>query len=261
MESKKEIPEFKAKEMAAGTLGKMLATMPVNYCQPVFFGPRPDNKRKTTINSGSISLVDFGIGPVGITCSHVLKKYREIKEKSDRDIVFNVGNTEIDPVSQLIDENEDLDLAVILLTNEQAENITKKIGKIDTWFLHMRDWPPTPPQKNEYVMFGGFPGSLREIITYDEIGFYSWSSGATRVDESNERKIYCPFEREYWVRAFGEEKHMNLNELNGMSGGPVIMQRGVRFDFLGIISEYHENYDTVIFSSASKISADGKIII
>lgn len=253
------IPEYKAKEMAAGKLGKMLATFPVNYCQPAFFGPRPDNGNKTVIRNGSISLVDFGIGPVGITCSHVIEGYRKCLEKSEREIVFNVGHTEIDPISQLIDESKELDIAIISFTDKQAEGIIKKDGELDTWFLYAKEWPPTLPKKGEFVMFGGFPGHLREIISYDEVVFSSWSSGATRVDESNERKIYCPFEREYWVKSYGEERHVTLHHLGGMSGGPVIIQRGVRFDFLGIISEYHENYDTVIFSSASMINKEGKI--
>ena len=44
-----------------------------------------------------------------------------------------------------------------------------------------------------------------------------------------------------------------------MSGGPAFVNRGLYWDLVGIVSDYHENYDVVLFASAKQIRADGTI--
>jgi hypothetical protein len=52
---------------------------------------------------------------------------------------------------------------------------------------------------------------------------------------------------------------MELIALGGMSGGPVFVKRKLYWDLVGIVTEYHENYDTVFFTSLRPIRNDGQI--
>jgi len=250
--------EKKAKEMAAGPLGKELSTFPLLFAKPAFFGQRPSKKRPTEIRNGTIALIDLGNGPLGITCQHVIQGYREYRENHD-DVLFNIGNVELDPIAQLIDENTELDLALIEFTGKQIKEITSE-GKTGSAVFEPDKWPPELPKKDEFVLFGGFPGSLRVVESFTEIVFSSWSSGASRIDSANENRFISPFEREYWIKSFGEEHHLNLQALGGMSGGPAFISHGLRFDFVGILSDYQENYDAVFFASVQPITQNGQII-
>jgi hypothetical protein len=249
--------EKKAKEMAAGPLGNKLSTFPLLFAKPAFFGQRPSAKRPTEIRNGTIALIDLGNGPLGITCQHVIQGYREHREKFE-EVIFNIGNVELDPISQLIDENNQLDLAVIELTEKQIQEITSE-GEIGSIVFKPANWPPAPLLKDEFVMFGGFPGSLRTIESFNEIVFSSWSSGASRIDSATEYRIISPFERDYWISSFGEKHHLNITALGGMSGSPAFISRGLHFDFVGILTDYEDSYDAVFFSTVQSITESGQI--
>jgi len=52
---------------------------------------------------------------------------------------------------------------------------------------------------------------------------------------------------------------MELDALGGMSGGPAFVNRGLYWDLVGIVSQYHENYDAVFFSMLDSVQPDGTI--
>lgn len=52
---------------------------------------------------------------------------------------------------------------------------------------------------------------------------------------------------------------MDFKALGGMSGGPAFVSRGLHFQFVGVVSDYSESYDTVFFSAAAAIRRDGSI--
>jgi hypothetical protein len=65
--------------------------------------------------------------------------------------------------------------------------------------------------------------------------------------------------REYRVSSFGNKYHMDLRALGGMSGGLVFIHRGLYWDFVGIVSQYHEDYDAMFFTSVHMVRLDGTI--
>ena len=101
-----------AKKLAAGPLGEALSKFPLLFAKVAFFGDRPSRNWPAKINNGTITLVDLGNGPLGLTCHHVLKEYRKVRDATPG-VTFQIGNVEIDPLEQLIDENRRLDLATI----------------------------------------------------------------------------------------------------------------------------------------------------
>ncbi len=243
--------------MMAGGLGKELAKFPLLFAQAVIFGQRPSKTRPREINNGTISFVDLGHGPIGITCHHVITDYR-VKCDALADFAFQIGNIEIDPIKQLIDQNEQMDLATIHLSANQIKAITSQ-GEIGSCVFRPTTWPSPRLKDGEFVAFGGFPGSLRKLRSFDELEFPSWSSGASRISSVSDFKFISAFEREFWVSSFGAKHQVDLRALGGMSGGPAFIKRELHWDFVGIVSDYHENYDAVIFASVRTVRSDGTI--
>ena len=255
MGDEKKIEE--AKKLAAGPLGEEMSKFPLLFAKAAFFGQRPSKSRPTEFNNGTISLVDLGKGVLGITCHHVIAEYRARRRSFD-DVVFQIGNVELDPVDQLIDENTRIDLATIRLTDNQVKAITSE-GKIGSCVFQPKSWPSPSPKEGDYVAFGGFPGSLRTLVSFDELDFPSWSSGGSLVSSVSEFQFVSAFERKFWVSSFGAKHHMDLRALGGMSGGPAFVNRGLHWHFVGIVSQYHENYDAMFFASVRAVRPDGTI--
>lgn len=158
----------------------------------------------------------------------------------------------------MIDENRRLDLASIRLTSDQAKQLTSE-GEIGSCIFRPKAWPSPVVKEGEFIAFGGFPGALRTLATFDELDFGSWSSGASEISSVSEYKFVSAFDRENWVKSFGAEYHMGFTALGGMSGGPAFINRGMYWDFVGIVFEYSANYDAVFFSSTRTLCADGTI--
>lgn len=253
-----ELTEQQAKELAAGHYGKQVSIFPLLFAKAAFFGQRPSPKRTTEIRNGTITLVEIGNRSYGITCHHVIEGYKQYREQHD-DVIFNIGHVELDPVNQLVDSDPKIDIALIELTNDQIIQLTSE-GEIGSQVHKPAKWPPGKPQKDEYVIFGGFPGSLRVVETFNEIVFYSWSSGGSRIDAGGDTRFITAFERDYWISSFGEKHNLELKDLGGMSGGPAFIKRDLHFEFVGILTDYEENYDTVFFASAQTINENGQII-
>lgn len=248
---------LQAKKLAAGPLGEQLGKFPLLFAKAVLFGERPSKGRPTAISSGSVSLVNLGYGPMIVTCEHVIAGYRKMAGKFNN-VLFQVGDIEIDPLKQLIALDTRLDLATIRLSDAQAKAITSS-GPIGSCVFEPKSWPPESVMPGQFVAFGGFPGSLRTIESFDEIVFSSWSSGASEVSSVSEGQFVSSFDREFWVSSFGTGTHLTITDLGGLSGCPAFINRGLYWDFVGIVSAYHENYDAMFFSAASRLRADGTI--
>ncbi len=247
----------RAKKLAAGALGETLSKFPLLFAKVAFFGKRPSRSSPGRINHGTMTLVDFGDGPIGITCHHVLQEYRNLREGTSR-LVFQVGNVEMDPLAQLIDESQRLDIATVRLTTSQVADITSE-EELGSCVFQPRSWPPPLPTQGDYVAFGGYPGSLRSVVSFAELEFLSWSSGASLVSSVSDWQFVSAFEREYWVTSFAARHQLELRDLGGLSGGPAFINRGLYWDLVGIVSEYHENYDAMFFASLRHVRRDGTI--
>lgn len=246
-----------AKRLAAGPLGEQMSKFPLRFAKAAFFGERPSRTRPTRVRNGTVTLFDLGIGPLAITCSHVLTEFQKFRDELGN-IVFQIGNVDFDPIAQLVDDCTALDLATIRLTPEQSQAISAG-GEIGSCFFRPTDWPSPVVAAGESVVFGGFPGGLRERPAHDELVFGSWSSGGSPVTSSHEDRFSCQFEREHWVSSFGGPHHMDLRALGGMSGGPAFVYRNLHFEFAGIIYEFSEAFDLMFVRHASAINADGSI--
>jgi hypothetical protein len=251
----------KAKQEAAGPLGREMTKFPLRFAKAVFFENLPDVKSGHTVNNGTVTLVDLGSGQMAITCSHVLDGYRE-RLKENNKVLFRIGKVILNPLEHLIDESPELDLATINLREININEIS--LGKeIGTSFFDPVTWPPSDVKVGDYIAFGGFPGKLREQTSSGDLIFGSLSNGASEVSSVNYEYFICQFEREYWVESLGIESEKDLHELGGISGGPVFLMREnngiMSYEFVGIIYQFSTDYDLLYIRKAKFINKDGSI--
>jgi hypothetical protein len=246
-----------AKKLAAGPLGREMSKFPLRFAKAILFGDLPSPHAPARINNGTASLIDLGNGPLAITCSHVITSFRE-RLRQGRPSVFQIGNCRLNPLSQLISEDKNLDLAVIGLRDDQAKEITED-GEIGSSFFRPISWPPKPVAKGDFITFGGFPGQWRSQLDSDALEFGTYGIGASGVTTVSDAYFVSQFEREYWVPVLDNRGTDHLADLGGLSGGPAFIQRGLGFDFVGVIYEFSWNYELLYFRHSGFICIDGQI--
>jgi len=169
-----------------------------------------------------------------------------------------VGNLKFDPVSQTISESERFDLATIAFTKKQAEKITSD-GEIGSCFFEPHSWPPEKVKKGDFIAFGGFPAVWRQQLSAKEFLFDTFSSGASPISAVRDDYFVCQFERENWIKPFDPYKKDELHDLGGLSGAPVFIQRGLPWEFVGIVYEFSSGYDLMYIRPSKLITSDGSI--
>lgn len=241
---------------AKGALGEKLSKFPLLFARAVFFGPRPKDSisGESKINSATATLVDLGSGHMAITCHHVLKSFRQ-KRAEDENLIFQMGDLELDIEQHIIAESEALDLVTIRVDSAQAKELNGA-GEIGSCFYEPPRWPPQCLCTESFVSFGGFPGQLRTVKSFDTLEFPSWSCGASEVSSVSEQAFYSAFDRDYWVVSYGDGTRLDI-ALGGLSGGPAFVDRGMYFEFAGIVTDHQPNYDAMRFTKASYINPDG----
>lgn len=256
-------PEFfeQAKALVERPSGIEFAKFPLKFAIPAYFGAPPEPGRPLTVNNGSASLLRLGGQMIALTCSHVLDGYRQ--RLAEGKCIFQLGNCALDPFAQLKVEDAKLDYALISVTEEQAKQIVKPDGPFDgTFFNEPAQWPPGEVKVDEFVAFGGFPGKLRQAMSFDELSFGSFSSGAARITSANETYLVCQFEREFWVK----HGHEPIPEcIGGMSGGPVFALRHgkdvdiLTYEFVGHIYEFSEDYELLYIRLAGHCNYESQV--
>lgn len=246
--------EEEARHLMAGEFGVQLSKYPLRFCKPAFFGARPAHGDPLEVNNGTASLIRRGDEHFAITCAHVLEGFRRKKEAA-AGTFFNIGNCSVDPVGQLVRQDEDLDVAVVGLTPAQADEIVHGSDGIGEAFFDMGVARPSPVAGGEGLAFGGFPGALRRVQSLDALNFGGYGCGATPVTAAHDDYLVCRFEREEWVRNGYEPEP---DSIGGISGGPAfrLLQSAagvISYEFCGIVREYSETLDLLYFAQASAI--------
>ena len=134
----------------------------MRFAKPVYVGEPPSNDHPLTVNSGTVSLLDLGYGPLAVTCFHVIEAYRDKLKQSSR-CVFMIASCPLDPIAQLVGENRALDLAIIRITYEQAHEITKKNIGIGEHFY------PSDLGLRELDRFVMIDQALQQFIVLEQI--------------------------------------------------------------------------------------------
>lgn len=247
-----------AKALVAGPLGGEMAKFALRFCKPVFFGLPPSREHPVVVINGTASLLQFRDELLAVTCFHVIESYRR-KLDEDCRCLFAVANCYFDPLAQLVAEDRAVDFAVLRLTPEQGDTITRDSNGIGEAFYPLAAQPPTPIKVDDFVAYGGFPSDRRYLTSFDELSFGTYSSGACRVTDVYSDYITCEFEREYWVKHFFEaEAEAEPETLGGLSGGPVFVIRTssaglVSYEYAGLIFGMDKSTEALFMRRAEAI--------
>ena len=222
-------------------------------CAPFWWSvATPEDTAARILHNGTIGYVDTGSRRIGITANHVYKEYLANKEAHDADaIVCQFGSSTIYPEQHVIDDSERWDIATFDLPDVFVGASIRNPKS----YNHAVRWPPHRAQKSDAVMFGGFPGVLREEKGSIADLPFQWVAG--RVSEVTDDAITLEpdFEKMQWQ---GPETNDNPC---GWSGGPVFRsvedEPIARLELIGII--YWLFGQSVLARHADAVQADGTL--
>ena len=208
---------------------------------------------------GSMFFLDCGRGPFAVTAGHVFEQFVE-DHRLRRIRSCQVGNIGFRPEDRLIawGKNLGLDIATFKVTPEEIAAMGKRIvqGTDDAW--------PPPPNRDEAVFFGGFPGSERDSIGPHEMVFGLYSA-MPRLTSYTEHQVCCQFAREDWIDVRGLGLPQVGYDLGGVSGGPMLQPIFIDgawgWRLVGVISEAVsvEGFERVTAVRAHFILPDGRL--
>lgn len=231
-------------------------------CAPFLWSYKETATGELKIRNGTITYAATGQRELGVSNDHVYNQYLKHRDEHP-DVEAQFGGSTIYPEQRLINRNKDLDLATfdvpkLFLQSNPAS------GKV-----HHRPpgWAPSPLKAGELVIYGGYPGALKEPDTGKIVWpFQSFTWWATEVTETN-IVLHVDFPNLLWPGH--EEEKMNEN-LGGISGGPVfrVIEHAnpdtkkvvkVNFELVGIIYEYIEMVQAVRAVHIRHVLADGSL--
>jgi hypothetical protein len=133
-----------------------------------------------------------------------------------------------------------------------ADQITRHSAGIGEAFYEVDTKSATPAKVGKFVAFGGFPGNSRQVISFDELSFGSYSSGGCRVTDVHSDYMTCEFEHEFWINSFPGREPQSLG---GLSGGPTfrIHHRPsgvISYEYCGLIYRMHESTEWLFIRQA-----------
>ena len=252
------MPELTERERK---LADQYARYALIFAAPIFFGLPPEaGGEAADLNNGTVALLQLNGRRVGVTNSHVIEGLRQRLAQDER-VVCQIGQFNVDPIERLISESQRHDLAVLDL-HDVDPGVLRSPGGGDRAFHVPGKWPPQPPRVEDFVMFGGFPGSRRAPRGKDGVEFGSVSSGGSRVNSVQEDVFTFQIEIAMCTVSFDLDGR-GFRDLPGMSGSPVMTRRQVGgvdvFDMVGIFFEYFEEWDVLRARPTGLINVDGSI--
>lgn len=251
------IPTLSTNDLA---LMHELAKYSLRFSAAIAFGGRGKAANETTVNNGTVALVKLGGQKFGVSNYHVIDAYRKRQEQGEV-LSCVVGNVEIDPIARLHSESSIYDLAVLDLSGIDVARI-RGSTEIPCQFNEPRIWPTPMPKEGEFVLFGGFPLTKRKVLNPTEIEFGSMSSGGTRVHSVQPDVLSAQIEIDQCVISYDRDGK-GFQDLPGISGCPVMATRVVSgvgvIDLIGIVFEYHSDWDLMRFRPVTLIGENGQI--
>lgn len=209
------------------------------------------------LHSATMTLIELDV-PIGLTCVHVLAEFERLTAAHGR-AGCQLGNVDFPLAANLIEANEDLDVATFSLEGVDLGKVHS--GAPKGFGIHVPpNWPPRCASEGDRTSLGGFPGRFRREEGDRGLVFPTFSVYGTPVAVSEPDRILVRFEREYWVAAEGDlEVARSTKALGGLSGGPVFVERNLHFEFAGIATDFSPSFDLLRCCPATVIGIDGKI--
>lgn len=239
---------------AAKPLELELSRYAARFARAVYIGDPPPFSDSSVMKSATVSALKFDDLFLAVICHHVLKRYRELKE-DNRNLIFQIGRVQFNPIQHVISEDSERDLATLDLT----PFVGSANGLEESSFIEPLSWPPSDVNENDVVCLAGFPGIWRDQLSVNELRFQWFSSGSAFVRSAREEQFVVSVRPEEPIVTVN--KGLILGSLGGLSGGPVFCWRKtdslLRAELVGFIYEYQEELDLMYVRAARVLNCDG----
>lgn len=207
--------------------------------------------RLQVFHNGTLTVFHSGVRQIGVTADHVYEQYLIDKARLES-FGCQFGGATATPEKWLIDRSRKADLA----TFEIPDVI---LGLANLHPHYPVQWPTEQAREREVVVYGGYPGSLREekeaVI---ETPFETLASAVTSVSPL-QMGLHIDMANIHWP--FHEGEKINA-VLGGMSGGGVyrVIEKPIeRVELIGFIYEHSQQLDLMFARHARFITQDGLI--
>ncbi len=121
---------------------------------PFWWHGLDDHGHYRVLHNGTLCVLHTGVCQFGVTADHVYRQYLLDKDRFSS-FGCQFGGATADPEEWLIDRNRNADLATF-----RIPDVT--LGLANLYPHYPVQWPTEPVREREVVIYGGYPGSLRE---------------------------------------------------------------------------------------------------
>lgn len=221
-------------------------------CVPFWWHGQEKDGNYRIYHNGTVCFVQTSKRLIAVTAWHVFDEYRRNK-RAQPEIRCQFGNTTTEPETRLIEESEYLDLATFDVSSivVAASGASPHAPPV---------WPTRAVSKEEVLLYGGHPGSLRVERTVTADLPFQWFAGAPLSVTPENVKLHID------VRNF----HQPLQgadipnvAFGGMSGGPVFRLIPPppieRMELVAFIYEYQPSLSLFFARPSHYIAEDGSI--
>ena len=222
-----------------------------SLCAPIWW----ESARQAVVRSGTMCVVQTPEALVGITNNHVLETYERHKAEK-HDIFCQLGSAPFDPTDNLISRSQHWDLATFTIPRHTLEHFGHKVSAIS-------HWPPKALDKEDHVVFGGYPEARRSVSPGPYPSTMSVDFVSFRLRPHNYSQEHISFHVDpsqvTWLPNVDEPLEPGTS-LSGISGGGCfrMIPEEDRIEFGGII--YEGNCLGIIFARQARlISPKGQI--
>jgi hypothetical protein len=218
---------------------------------PFWWFGTDDQGRLRVFHNGTLTVFHSGVRQIGVTADHVYEQYLIDKDRLES-FGCQFGGATAEPEKWLIDRNRKADLATF-----QIPDVILGLANLHPHYPVL--WPTEQAREREVVIYGGYPGSLREekgpVL---ETPFETLASTVTSVSPE-QLSLQIDMTNLHWP--FHEGEKINA-ALGGMSGGGVyrIIDKPIeRIELVGFIYEHSEQLDLMFARHSRFIAEDGAI--
>jgi hypothetical protein len=185
---------------------------------------------KLNITGGSALLVETICGRFFVTASHVWQELIKLTRDGSeyRIVCYDLSGPVLIQLPRLIDESEELDIAVFTVQGIAAFNPTGKA------FLQTANVPSAPAQSGEMIVGCGYPGAFRKYENGNwKLDILGWAHRQCTISESGRLLLLDGHSGRGKVENFSTVERKEI-PLPGISGAPLFALRDT-LDWVGVV--------------------------
>lgn len=230
-------------------VGREMTVLIHRYVRPLTFGDGPPLAPDSLTVGGTVTFLKTDRRCFGVTNRHVVESFREMTRARAK-THCQLDEMLFDPDARLIDEDIDLDIATLDVSESE-------IASIGATAFSPTQWPQGEPEVGEFAIAVGYPGRLKFLDSPMQMAF-TYIGVVVPITSVNESMIELQFDRKYWVAEKGSIDWSTFKDFGGFSGAGLFVMR-LAAELVGIVRLHWLDIDLMHCSRSDFICANGTI--